>query len=382
MEVLPVTISLKSNINTDISNFYSFRYLKFSLESVMMTRYSENIREDRIIRACFFSIIFACLLFAACSSPEKKLEEAREHYTKGREAYMLFTPKSLEEAIGEYQKAMDLDKNNALPYAGLGEAYSFLALLEEQNYDKKDSDLYDKSLQYSQKAVELAPALGESHRALASSYRALGKFEEGKTEAEKAIELNPRDSEAYYLLWTVTGADPDNKNIEKALELDPNLSIAHSDLGYIYYTKGKYEESTEHLRRAIEINPDLIQAHTNLGLTLAAQKKFGEAEEKYRRAIEINSDYLLAHYNLGVALGSHGKFDEAISEFEKAIQINPDFPEAYITLALAYENKGDREKALEQYQKFVDLASANKSRYEKLVAEAGNRIKKLQKDDE
>ena len=352
---------------------------------MIISKYQENMTEDRLLETHFFAFVLVSLLFlllSGCSSPEEKLEKSREHYMKGREAYVLFTPKDLEEAITEYQKAMDLDKNNALPYAGLGEAYSFLALLEEQNYDKRDSDLYNKSLRYSQKAVELAPALGESHRALASSYRALGKFEEAAKEAEKAIELNPNDSEAYYVLWTLTGADVNSINIQKALELNPNLSIAHNDLGYIYYTKGKYERATEHLRRAIEINPDLIQAHTNLGLTLAAQKKFDEAAEEYRKAIEINSDYLLAHYNLGVALGSQGKFDEAISEFEKAIQINPDFPEAYITLALAYDNKGETEKALEQYQKFVDLASANKSRYEKLVAEAGNRIKKLQKDDE
>jgi len=337
------------------------------------------IKEDTKSRFLGLMLVSIVLLFSSgCTSPEKKLEKAKEHYAKGRKAYLLFTPKGLEEALDEYEKAIELDRNYVPAYSGRGETYSFLGLWKEQNENKKDKSLYDKSLEYSKKAVELAPDSGDSHRALASSYRALGKFEDAKKEAERAIELNPNDSEAYYILWTVTGADVDSKYIKKALEINPNLSVAYNDLGYIYYAKGNYEKAGEYLKRAIELNPDLLQAHTNLGLTLATQKKFDEAEKEYRKAIEINPDYLLARYNLGVILGSQTKFDEAISEFKKAIEINPDFPEAHITLALAYESKGEKEKALEEYQRFVDLPSANSPRYENLVAEAKNRIKRLQ----
>jgi superkiller protein 3 len=358
--------------------------LIFILEDNMMLgnyTYQTNIREGWIVKISFLRPIVAFLIFLlvfGCSSEKKNIEKALEHYTKGRQAYLLFTPKGLEEAIKEYEKAIYLNKNYALAYAGLGEAYSFLGLWNEQNTNKKDQSIYDKSFENSQKALELAPDLSESHRALASSYRALGKFKDAGKEAAKSIELSTKDSEAYYILWTVTGADPDSEYIKKALELNPNLSVAHNDLGYIYYTKGKYEKAAEHLRRAIKINPDLVQAYTNMGLTLAAQKRLDEAEKQYRKAIEITPDYLLAHYNLGVVLGSQGKFDDAIGEFEKAIEINSDFPEAHLTLALAYESKGDTKKAMEEYQKFVDLPSASNSRYEKIVAEAKGRIKKLQ----
>ncbi|MCI0454455.1 MAG: tetratricopeptide repeat protein [Candidatus Dadabacteria bacterium] len=349
----------------------------------MLSNYRQltKIGKGRILKVYFLGFILVSLVFLltfGCSSEQKRLERAKEHYTKGKEAYLLFTPKGLEEAISEYEKAIETNENYALAYAGLGEAYSFWALWNEQNINRKDKSIYDKSIQYSQKAVELGPDLSDSHRALASSYRVLGKFKDAKSEAEKAIELNPSDAEAFYILWTVTGADVDSKYIKKTLELNPNLSIAHNDLGYIYYTKGKYEKATEHLRRAIEINPDLVQAYTNLGLTLAAQKRFDEAEKEYKKAIETNPDYLLAHYNLGVALGSQGEFDEAISEFEEAIEINPDFIESHLTLALAYDSKGETENAMEQYQKFIDLASAKNSSYGKLVAQAKNRVKTLQ----
>ncbi len=344
-------------------------------------RLSRRMREGRTPKLDFFSFIFVSLSFVlavGCSSETKRLEKAKENYKKGRQSYLIFTPKGLDEAIAEYKKAIELDKNYALAYAGLGEAYSFWGLWKEQNTNKRDKSLYDKSLEYSQKAVELAPNLGDSHRAMASSYRSLGNFKDAKKEAEKAIELNPNDSEAYYILWTVTSRDVHSNYIKKALELNPKLSVAHNDLGYLYYTKGKYEKATEELRRAIEINPNLVQAHTNLGLTLVTQKKFDEAEEQYRKAIQISPDYLLVHYNLGVVLGSQSKFDEAESEFEKAIKINQDFPEAHLTLAFAYESKGQTKNAIEQYQKFVALAPPTNPRYEKLIAEAKNRIVTLQ----
>lgn len=343
-------------------------------------KYFTDIKKDGMSFAWFFmTTLFSLmiLLNSGCSSPENKQEEAREYYIKGRNSYLLFNPKGLEEAIDSYEKAIDIDNNYAPAYAGLGEAYSFLGLWNQQNFVEKDNQLFEKSLSYSQKALGLDQHSSGSHRALAASYRGLGRFEDARQEAQKAIELKPNDAEAYYILWTVAGAEPDSKYIKKAIELNPNLSIAFNDLGYIYYTKGNYDKAIDNLNRAIELNPELIQAHVNLGLTRAAERKLQEAEGEFKTAIKLNPDYLLGHYNLGIVLANQGKYDEATSEFEKAIEINPDFPEPHIALAFAYESKGDNDEAVKQYNEFIGLASTDKAKYDKIVAEAKNRIKKI-----
>jgi tetratricopeptide (TPR) repeat protein len=374
---MDINTSTNKNCVISVSSEFHRRYITMTTKF----KYFTALKLQGVSGLWFCTTVLAFLMIIlnspGCSSPEKKLEEARNFSAKGRDSYLLFSPKGAEKAIHLYEKAIDIDDNYAPAYAGLGEAYSFLGLWNQQSFVEKDNKLLEKSLSYSQKALELDQNSSVSHRALAASYRGLGRFEDATKEARKAIELNPNDAEAYYILWTVSGADPNSKYVKKALELNPDLSIAYNDLGYIYFTKGIYDKADENLNRAIEANPELIQAHVNLGLTLAAQNRLKESEEQYRTAIKLNPDYLLGHYNLGIVLAKQGKFDEAIDEFEKAIDISPDFPEPHIALAFAYESKGDNNNAVKQYNKFIGLASVDKAKYGKIVAEAKDRIKRI-----
>ena len=54
-------------------------------------------------------------------------------------------------------------------------------------------------------------------------------------------------------------------------------------------------------RQAIRIQPDLAIAHYNLGVVLDSQKKLDEAAAANREAIRHKPNYAEAHYNLGNA---------------------------------------------------------------------------------
>ena len=152
---------------------------------------------------------------------------AFEYFVKGRNAYLLSTPKGYKDAISWYNKALEVDEKYAPAYAGLGEIYALSGDWKGQSEECGAS--YDKSLEYSLKATELAPELSHSHRALAMSYYALGRYEEAEREAKKAIEIDPSDAEAYFVLWKATGKDPDSEYIRKALDLNPELLMARND---------------------------------------------------------------------------------------------------------------------------------------------------------
>ncbi|HMY16716.1 MAG TPA: tetratricopeptide repeat protein [Polyangium sp.] len=108
-------------------------------------------------------------------------------------------------------------------------------------------------------------------------------------------------------------------------------------------------------RRAIEIDPWLAIAYTNLGNICFRRGNVDEAEELYRRALEIDQRQPEAQYNLGYVMLEYGHSYEAVSFFRGAIESDPRFADAYFNLAMAYEQAGDRAKALPCWRKYLEI---------------------------
>lgn len=108
-------------------------------------------------------------------------------------------------------------------------------------------------------------------------------------------------------------------------------------------------------RRAIEIDPWLAIAYTNLGNICFRRGNVDEAEELYRRALEIDQRQPEAQYNLGYVMLEHGYSYEAVGFFRGAIESDPRFADAYFNLAMAYEQAGDRAKALPCWRKYLEI---------------------------
>ena len=62
---------------------------------------------------------------------------------------------------------------------------------------------------------------------------------------------------------------------------------------------GKLKEAELSYRKAIELNPDLAEAHSNLGNTLRDLGKLQEAEISLRKAIELNPEFRRSTFQSG-----------------------------------------------------------------------------------
>ncbi len=110
--------------------------------------------------------------------------------------------------------------------------------------------------------------------------------------------------------------------------------------------------------RAIEVDPWLAIAYTNLGNIRFRRQDPDGAETLYRKALEIDSRQPEAQYNLGYVMLERGRPDMSIPLFLGAIEADPRFADAYFNLAMAYEQIGETQKARPYWKNYISLEPA------------------------
>ncbi len=117
-------------------------------------------------------------------------------------------------------------------------------------------------------------------------------------------------------------------------------------------TRGRAEEA---YRKAMELDPGLATAITNLGnLRLLAGDRH-EAARLYRQAMEADTTLAEAPYNLAYLLVEEGRQGDALALFERAIALRPDFAEAHFNLAMALSELGHRDRARGHWRRYLEL---------------------------
>ena len=223
-------------------------------------------------------------------TPDAVLGSSTEHYLRGRTLMLRDSVADLKLARTELELAVVLDPNNALALAGLAEAYNVLAARGLGSLDLQRQTIYLIELA---KAQETYPA--EVLRAEATWLIYLGKWGEGVTAAQGALQKNPADPSLHFLLGVAAagraqGVTPEARgHFDKALELDPGFH-------QVWYELGRGEEEAGNLRQAIEYYEKKIgldgrsaSAHTRLGLIYERVGDHGKATAHYDKAIALNS---------------------------------------------------------------------------------------------
>ena len=108
-------------------------------------------------------------------------------------------------------------------------------------------------------------------------------------------------------------------------------------------------------QHALELDPWLAIAYTNLGNIRFRRHDPVEAEKLYAKALEIDPRQPEAQYNLGYVMLERGRPEEAIPLFLGAIKADSKFSDAYFNLAMAYEQVGDTRRARPHWQSYITL---------------------------
>lgn len=117
------------------------------------------------------------------------------------------------------------------------------------------------------------------------------------------------------------------------------------------------DEARAAYQRAIELDPDHSDAHVNLGRMLHEEGAPLAAQQHYRRALETDPAHPTAAFNLGVALEDLGRLNEARNAYLRAIDLDAENADAHYNLAGLYERRGDKAGALRHLKEYRRLKS-------------------------
>jgi tetratricopeptide (TPR) repeat protein len=116
----------------------------------------------------------------------------------------------------------------------------------------------------------------------------------------------------------------------------------HVSIGLTLSALGKVPEAMGEYRRAIQLQPDLAMAHNNLGRLLEDRQQLAEAAAEYRQAAELDPDYALVHYNLGGARARFGQWQQAAADYARAFELElPEGPYYWLDRACVLLQLGD-----------------------------------------
>lgn len=107
--------------------------------------------------------------------------------------------------------------------------------------------------------------------------------------------------------------------------------------------------------QALELDPWLGIAYTNLGNIRFRRHDVTEAEALYRKALSIDPKQPEAQYNLGYVMLERGDAQAAVPLFKGAIEADPKFSDAHFNLAMAYEQLAEPSKARPYWKNYIDL---------------------------
>jgi tetratricopeptide (TPR) repeat protein len=119
-------------------------------------------------------------------------------------------------------------------------------------------------------------------------------------------------------------------------------------------------QTAEHLfRQAVDLEPNMAAALTNLGNLVYRQGELEEAKRLYERALEHDPVQPEARYNLANLLEDLGETEAAITELRKVCATAPDFPDAHYNLGIMLAQLGGTAQAKHHLERYLELDQAS-----------------------
>jgi len=219
------------------------------------------------------------------------------------------------EAIAAFARAIELESNDALWWAGRAIAFN--------NARQFESALFDAN-----RAIELDPANAQAYSLRGKVRSRTGEPGEGLLDCAKAIELEPGNEENYINRIGIYSQIGDwNKlllDADRVTELVPNDPRGPRWRGLASFQQSSYETAIAAFDRVLKLEPHDFEAAHNRGYCYLRLRRLNEAAADFTLCLTINSSFSPAFESRSRVYWQLGKHGEALADLTRAIEIGVD----------------------------------------------------------
>jgi serine/threonine protein kinase/tetratricopeptide (TPR) repeat protein len=264
-------------------------------DQMWSNRYDRDLKDVLVLRNEIVSSIVREIEAHLSPTEQARLASARpvnpeafEAYLKGRFHWLKQTRDDYDLAERYYQLALDKDPSYALAYAGLSSVWMMRGDVGLQ----PASETFPKARALMAKAFELDDNLADLHVALGNHKATIDwDWPGAEQEYRRAIELNPNHADAHFFLADLhliqKRAGDWQKDIQRALELDPLNDFHRSFYGWHLNYQHRYDDAIQVFQKLLPTGPN--KASNYLGLWGAYHRKGLLAQ-----AVAAAKDYFVA----------------------------------------------------------------------------------------
>jgi TolB-like protein/Flp pilus assembly protein TadD len=308
------------------------------------------------IAAAIVGRLTAALLPAATKGRRTGNVDAFQLYLRGRYLWNKRTDEGLRQSVPCFERAVEIDPEFALGYAGLADAYLLLT-----DYGiVHPAEAMPRARIAASRALELDPRSSEAHTSLAfirSNYE--WQWLEAEALYRRAIELGPGNATAHHwlavdLLALLGRFAQAEQELAIALQLDPLSLIVQEGRGYLLAMSRRYDEAIDAYRAIAELEPSFYKAYSSTGRALSLKGEYGDAIDMLEKARSLAGEVPNIIGALGQTYGFAGRSAEARALLDelRALALRRHVPST--TFALVHTGLGEHDQALDWLEKGCD----------------------------
>ncbi|XP_015929226.1 stress-induced-phosphoprotein 1 [Parasteatoda tepidariorum] len=246
-------------------------------------------------------------------TPEKK--KAIEEKDKGNE---LYKEKKFEEALAQYDKAIELDSTEM----------TFLTNKAAVYFEMKE---FETCIKECEKAIEIGKEnradfkkFAKAYSRMAAAYFKLKDYNNAKHYYQKSLtEHRTRDT-----LNKLQEVEKIIKEEEKKKYIDPERALEAKNSGNECFQKGDYPGAMKHYTEAILRNPDDAKLYSNRAACYQKLVEFPLAVKDCDTCIKLDPTFVKAYIRKAMALMALKEHSKASAAYQKALEIDPNNQEA------------------------------------------------------